>query len=159
MNKLESILITVASTSEKDGRHVIKDKNGNSYSFFETIKSGAESNAFKTFKEQDIKIGSVTRVSISVNGEYKNISGFYPMEQGDKEAPFYSKKEISKTIDETAEGKCRFGFLIEAFKKDKTLTPQLISEINKWVEVSMTGKLENSIQVEDGVSIEEAVNN
>lgn len=71
------------------------------------------------------------------------------------DAPFYSNKEVKKEDDSKWEdinrGKCRFGFLIEAYKMGKTLNPELVSEVNKWADVSMTGQLlsKPSVVVED----------
>ena len=51
------------------------------------------------------------------------------------------KENDEKKWDKISLGKCRYGFLLEAFKMGKLLNETVVNDCNIWAESAMTGKL------------------
>lgn len=100
-------VITVASWNSKDGRHSIRDHEGEWYSFFDKeYQKPTETEALRTFRDLGIKDNSTCKVTYyeTPNGDqvYKNITIFE--KASDKESedipPFVEAKDVPDKFEE-----------------------------------------------------------
>lgn len=161
------ITVTGVEILPDKSRIKITGDDGFSYSFFTTLKgTGNPSQAYQDFVRQGVSIGK--RIGISFiyqdndrnpNAPYRTIRAIadpssveYNQDDGRqvstvKPAPYKPKTTNDR---ETVEGKCRFGFLVEAYRQGERLDSQLVQKINGWVEVALTGEMpQDNITVED----------
>lgn len=173
--KLIKAVITITDTKpivkgeEVIGKTLIAE-DGKKYGMFFKIstgeKTGQESVAWTSYQAGNYDKGS--RIGISYASkpkEFTNPTGkLIKYEQRtirmiDKaESIEYQQQNLAdapkiRNFDAENLGKCRYGFLIEAWKMKLTLDQNLLDTANVWAEASMTGEIskkEPTIQLEDG---------
>ena len=80
--------------------------------------------------------GDVVRVDHKAFGDGKSVYNVTPVSAIAKKKP---------TQDDSAEGKVRHGFALEAYKQGKPLSTETIKEVNEWVAFVMLGKAEEEL--------------
>ena len=80
--------------------------------------------------------GDVVRVDHKAFGEGKSVYNVTPVSAIAKKKP---------AQDDSAEGKVRHGFAIEAYKQGKPLNKDTIKEVNEWVSFVMLGNNEDDL--------------
>lgn len=157
---LMNATITLADDPIIKGNRVsIKAVSGGSYSFFIKKKDGTDSLAYKQMQDMGLKKDMTVNIAYdTTQGEYqgrviqyRNIKSFCePSVQVDETPnPVSYGKATGKTATEQGNkprdfdkenwGKCRYGFLIEAYKKGKPLI-EAKDESAEWADVSMSEK-------------------
>lgn len=162
MNDLQKMVITIAwaetkQTSNGNMMTKLKDQNGKSYTLFHTKSDGSESKAYQVLKLlPNNGIGLTKEISYSEDsfkGEWgkdivsKKIVGISSTTETPtasatptfKQFKGAKKAEQDVDWDKIAEGKCRHGFALEAFKMCMPLNQETMNTINEWTEFSMIG--------------------
>ena len=85
---------------------------------------------------QHYEKGDVVRVDHKAFGDGKSVYNVTPVSAIAKKKP---------TQDDSAEGKVRHGFALEAYKQGKPLSTETIKEVNEWVAFVMLGKAEDDL--------------
>jgi len=80
--------------------------------------------------------GDVVRVDHKALPEGRSVYNVTPVSGSPKQKP---------TQDDSAEGKVRHGFAIEAYRQGKSLSTETIKEVNEWVAFVMLGKAEEEL--------------
>jgi hypothetical protein len=80
--------------------------------------------------------GDVVRVDHKALPEGRSVYNVTPVSGSPKQKPIQ---------DDSAEGKVRHGFAIEAYKQGKPLSTETIKEVNEWVAFVMLGKAEEEL--------------
>ena len=80
--------------------------------------------------------GDVVRVDHKALPEGRSVYNVTPVSGSPKQ---------KVTQDDSAEGKVRHGFAIEAYKQGKPLSTETIKEVNEWVAFVMLGKAEEEL--------------
>lgn len=80
--------------------------------------------------------GDIVRVEHKSKGDGKTVYVVSPVSGSPKQKP---------TQDDSAEGKVRHGFAIEAYRQGKPLSTETIKEVNEWVAFVMLGKAEDDL--------------
>lgn len=182
---IQQAVITVTGIEQApDGsRFKLTADDGNSYSFFTVVKTGAragqQTQAVQDFYSMGVNIGSRIGVAYVLQANTRNPQYPYrtiraittpdsveynqndgrqqyvkaparviPVSQPNKPMPNVPIKPQRDPYDE-AFGRCRYGFLIEAYKMGKELSAGLVMDANEWAEAAMTGKTDNEIKIQD----------
>ena len=85
---------------------------------------------------QHYEKGDVVRIDHKAFGDGKSVYNVTPV------AGIAKKKPAQ---DDSAEGKVRHGFALEAYRQGKQLSTETIKEINEWVAFVMLGKAEDEL--------------
>lgn len=79
---MEQTIAIIVNIQSNEKMFWIVDDSGVKYTFFKTKRSdGQETEAQKTFKKLEIKVGDKVRFNYAINGEYKNIMSFISKEK------------------------------------------------------------------------------
>jgi hypothetical protein len=152
MSDLQQATITIDSITEKGNRVSIKTTSGGSYSFFKKKQDGTPSVAAKQLTDMELKSGMTVDIAYDTSaGEfqgksitYKNIKSFrepsIQVGEPQHKVPAFLKVEPkADNRDYFAEnwGKCRYGFLLEMYKKDVSLD-KAKQQSSDWADVAMS---------------------
>ena len=85
---------------------------------------------------QHYEKGDVVRVDHKAFGDGKSVYNVTPVAA-------IAKKKLAQ--DDSAEGKVRHGFALEAYRQGKQLSTETIKEINEWVAFVMLGQDEEEV--------------
>jgi len=167
--KLIKAVITVADTKpivkddEVIGKTIIATDQ-KKYGMFFQKRDGSPTQAHLAYEEQGIKEGS--RIGIGFVSEPKEwvkdgkticyeqrtirmIEDATDINYQEQNLPPENTDQKSSGRDFYAEGlgKCRHGYLLEAYRADKKLNQELLDDIAMWAESSMTGELPKNEEV------------
>jgi hypothetical protein len=156
----KTITIKTITKDETYGKYKIEAEQGGSYTFFEKIKAGGESVAYKNFKELNPTKGSQLEIAYSEkenpNGKfpYKNIMAMKLPEGvafNNSQASPKVIKDIPQEKDDV-EGRVRHGVAIAFIQKGEVLDYLTARRIKDWVDFIMTG--ENKGKSTDEITID-----
>ncbi len=162
MSDLQKKVITISGAETKqmsNGNMMtkLKDQDWKSYTLFHTKADNTESKAYQVLKLlPNNGIGLTKEISYSedsfksadgkdiVSKKIVGISSTTETPSSNTTPTFKqfkgaSKKETDVDWDKIAEGKCRHGFALEAFKMCMPLNQETMNNINEWTEFSMVG--------------------
>lgn len=159
MDELQQATGIISDVSVENGRHKFKINN-KTYSFFETKQDGSNTKAWDAWQELSLKPGDFVAVAYkdTKSGQYTyhNALTFKRPANDQIKSIMADKKEEPKepNWDSINWGKCKHGFLIEAFKKGMTLKKAL-PEAEAWADASMsTAKKETPEEPEEEINPE-----
>lgn len=136
MENLLKKMITVSEARAKDGRYVIKDEKGLSYSFFEKRQDGGFTKAFQDYKNLGIGVNSIIKIAYKENESgkttYRNIM-FFIKPDGEEiiEAePFVDSRGVQSEEEKWSK-----------IREDKNRSIQVGMAFNKTIDLACAGKI------------------
>ena len=127
-------------TLQFDQPKIGQNNSGQPYYLYGVEVMGQKHSYFASEKAHDLlqhySKGDVVRVDHKAFGDGKSVYNVTPV------AAIAKKKPAQ---DDSAEGKVRHGFALEAYRQGKQLSTETIKEINEWVAFVMLGKDEEEL--------------
>ena len=124
-------------TLQFDQPRIDVNSNGQPYYLYGVEVMGEKKSYFASEKAHEqlkhYEKGDVLRVDHKAFGDGKSVYNVTPV------AAIAKKKPAQ---DDSAEGKVRHGFALEAYRQGKELSTETIKEINEWVRFVMLGEEE-----------------
>lgn len=120
------------------------------YSIFQKKQDGNDTQAWTQVKGLNVgDTAEITYKEEKVINQYSKQVTYRNIVSIKKATQATTKSVDQPDWDKIAEGKVRFGFAIEAYKKDKQLNQQTINEINDWTRFIMNVREDTDINVEE----------
>lgn len=161
---IEKVITISGFEQPSQTQYKIKDEHGLTYSFWSTKQDGSQTKAYLDWHQQALGVGMTIGIAYvespnpqNAEHPYRNIRAFAPADdikhvQNDGRPQYtgQSPKQFAKTTtpqqttkddNYNALGRCRHAFLLEAYKMGKHLDSELVTTVNGWAEVSMTGEM------------------
>ncbi len=127
-------------TLQFDQPKIDTNRNGQPYYLYGVEVMGQKHSYFASEKAHELlqhyEKGDVVRVEHKALPEGRSVYNVTPV------AAIAKKKPAQ---DDSAEGKVRHGFALEAYRQGKKLSTETIKEINEWVAFVMLGQAEEEL--------------
>ena len=127
-------------TLQFDQPKIGQNNSGQPYYLYGVEVMGEKKSYFASEKAHELLQhygkGDVVRVDHKALPEGRSVYNVTPVSGSPKQKP---------TQDDSAEGKVRHGFAIEAYRQGKPLSTETIKEVNEWVAFVMLGKAEEEL--------------